>query len=54
MEIKKEVATFAEATSNAQAAKYYNIEESTISGGVPKKTYLQQKCSVEVIITTNL
>ena len=37
-----------------EAAEHYNIEESTISVGVPKKTYFQQKYSKEVIITTNL
>ena len=47
MEIKKEVATFAEATPNTEAA-----EESMLNVGVPKKTYLQQKYSEEVIITT--
>ena len=54
VEIMKKVTTFAEATSNTEAAKHYNIEESTISVGVPKKTYFQQKYSEEVIITTNL
>ena len=54
VDIKKEVATFAEATPNTEAAEHYNIEESTISGGVPKKTYFQQKYSEEVIIITNL
>ena len=54
MEIKKEVATFAEATPNTEAAEHYNIEESTISVGVPKKTYFQQKYSEEVIFTTYL
>ena len=54
MEIKKEVATFAEATPNAEAAEHYNIEESMLNVGVPQKTYFQQKYSEEVIITTNL
>ena len=54
MDIKKEVATFAEATSNTEAAKHYNIEESRISVGVPKKTYFQQKYSEEVIVATIL
>ena len=54
VEIKKEVATFAEATSITEVAEHYNIEKSTISGVVPKKNYFQQKYSEEVIITTNL
>ena len=54
MEIKKEVATFAEATPNTEAAEHYNIEESMISVGVPKNTNFQQKYSEEVIITTDL
>ena len=48
------MAIFAEATSNTEAAEHYNIEESMLNVGVPKKTYFQQKYSEEVIITTSL